>query len=268
VKGSGTSWAEPRELDLSGPQALPEGNHPGGNLVLFGDGSVRLLEQASLTPAKIRALATRSGGEPTEVAPEDFARLLEGLRAESFDSGKLSIVQGMSPADRFTSEQVRQQQSEFDVDSDRTTAAVALHRQVIDPQNFYRAFDAFQFESGYSAVVQKLALDRPAKPISEDPEGEAVSDQELKALVARLKGALPDAGKLAFLKIIVHGRFFTCDVAAELLSQFDFDSDREKAALAIYPRLSDPQNFYRVLTVFTFDAGRQSVRDKLELELK
>jgi hypothetical protein len=224
------------------------------------------VEQASLTPSKVRALATRSGGEPMEVDPAEFTRLLKGLQAESFDSGRLSFVEGMSPADRFTSEQVRQLLSEFAFDGERADAAVALHPRVVDPENFYLALDAFDHDSGFSAITQKLALDRPAKPISDDPVGQAVSDQELKALVARLRGASPDARKLAFLKIIVHGRFFTCDEAAELLKQFDFDTDREKAALAIYPRLSDPQNFYRVLTVFTFDSGRQSVRKQLKLE--
>ncbi|HEX5104604.1 MAG TPA: DUF4476 domain-containing protein, partial [Pirellulaceae bacterium] len=210
---------------------------------------------------KVRALATRSGGERIEVTPEDFARLLEGLRAETFDPGKRSFIESLSPTDLFTSEQVRQLLSEFDFDIDREKAAVALHPRVIDPENFYRALQVF--ESDWSAVTRKLSLDRAAKSLKLEP-GEAVSDQELNALVAAMKTAPLDQGKCAFLKVIVHGRAFTCDQAAKLLSQFDFDTDREQAALAIYPRLSDPQNLYRVLAVFTFDSGRESVRNKIE----
>ena len=35
VKNSGINWAEPRDLDISQPMALPPGNHPGGNLAVF-----------------------------------------------------------------------------------------------------------------------------------------------------------------------------------------------------------------------------------------
>ena len=61
VKGSGISWAQPEDLDLSLPQQLPPGNHRGSNLVLFGDGSVRVL--GSVSPMQIRAMATIAGNE-------------------------------------------------------------------------------------------------------------------------------------------------------------------------------------------------------------
>jgi DNA-directed RNA polymerase subunit RPC12/RpoP len=64
VKNSGVNWAEPSDLDLSQPIPLPQGNHPGGNLVLFGDGSVRFVSQ-SATPGQIHAAATKDGGEAT-----------------------------------------------------------------------------------------------------------------------------------------------------------------------------------------------------------
>jgi hypothetical protein len=60
--GSGIRWAEPRDLGIGGPTSLPAGSHPGGNLVLFGDGSVQFLKSPS--PADVHALVTRDGGEP------------------------------------------------------------------------------------------------------------------------------------------------------------------------------------------------------------
>src|SRR4029453_13911691 len=68
VKGFGVNWAEPSELDLSQPLALPKGNHPGGNIVLFADGSVKLLSN-KITPADIRALATSAGFESAITLP-------------------------------------------------------------------------------------------------------------------------------------------------------------------------------------------------------
>ena len=42
---------------------LPPSNHPGGNIVLFGDGSVRTISK-NVLPAQVHAAATRNGGEP------------------------------------------------------------------------------------------------------------------------------------------------------------------------------------------------------------
>jgi prepilin-type processing-associated H-X9-DG protein len=62
IKGSGVKWSEPRGLDITQPMQLPPGNHTGGNIVGFCDGSVRFI--SSSTPATtIHAMATRAGGE-------------------------------------------------------------------------------------------------------------------------------------------------------------------------------------------------------------
>jgi prepilin-type processing-associated H-X9-DG protein len=62
VAGSNINWAEPRDFDLGGVVPLPVGSHPGGCLALFADGSVQFLS-SSMTPALVRSLATRDGGE-------------------------------------------------------------------------------------------------------------------------------------------------------------------------------------------------------------
>jgi hypothetical protein len=61
VKGSGISWAEPRDWDAS--TSLPPSNHKSGNIVALADGSVRPLAPGT-PPATIQAATTRAGGEP------------------------------------------------------------------------------------------------------------------------------------------------------------------------------------------------------------
>jgi hypothetical protein len=63
AKGSGVGWAQPGDFDASQPTPLPPGNHPGGNLVLFADGSVRFIPQPAASPQTVHQLSTRSGGE-------------------------------------------------------------------------------------------------------------------------------------------------------------------------------------------------------------
>jgi prepilin-type processing-associated H-X9-DG protein len=63
VKESGINWAEPRDVDFSNPMPLPPSSHPGGNVVLFADGSVRTISK-NVAPQQIQAAVTRGGGEP------------------------------------------------------------------------------------------------------------------------------------------------------------------------------------------------------------
>jgi len=62
VKGSGIGWAEPRDLDVSGPVSFPPGNHPNFNLVVFFDGRVGFIP-TRIAPQVVRSLATCGGGE-------------------------------------------------------------------------------------------------------------------------------------------------------------------------------------------------------------
>ncbi len=68
MRTSNPSWAAPSSVDISQLAAgLPKGNHPGGNLVLLADGSVRFVSQ-TVDQKVLRALATRNGGEAVQAA--------------------------------------------------------------------------------------------------------------------------------------------------------------------------------------------------------
>lgn len=68
VKGSGVSWAQPSDLEISQPMTLPAGNHPGGNVIGMADGSVRFMSK-NVAPTTIRELATRASGQAVAVPP-------------------------------------------------------------------------------------------------------------------------------------------------------------------------------------------------------
>jgi hypothetical protein len=63
VENSGIHWAEPRDLDISQPMALPPGNHPNINLAVFFDGHTSAITK-NVPPQTVRNLATCAGGEP------------------------------------------------------------------------------------------------------------------------------------------------------------------------------------------------------------
>ena len=71
VVGTGVSWAEPRDLDVSqfafppvpGNAVTLNSDHPGGSQVAFCDGSVRFISKTT-SPTVIKSLITRADGEP------------------------------------------------------------------------------------------------------------------------------------------------------------------------------------------------------------
>jgi DNA-directed RNA polymerase subunit RPC12/RpoP len=64
VQSTGGSWAAPNEIDIAQlAGGLPDGSHPGGNLALFADASVRFISE-SIDPQMLQHLSTRAGGEP------------------------------------------------------------------------------------------------------------------------------------------------------------------------------------------------------------
>jgi len=62
ARSNGAHWAEPRDIDISQPMSLPQGNHPNINLGLMADGSVRAISK-NVNPTVIRQLSTKGGGE-------------------------------------------------------------------------------------------------------------------------------------------------------------------------------------------------------------
>jgi prepilin-type processing-associated H-X9-DG protein len=62
AQGTGINWAEPRDFDVTSGPLLPAGNHPGVNIVLFADGSVRNISK-TVNPQVLQAAETRNGGE-------------------------------------------------------------------------------------------------------------------------------------------------------------------------------------------------------------
>jgi hypothetical protein len=68
IKGAGVNWAEPQDIDIN--NVWPhKGHHKKGTLMLFADGSVRMMTD-DLDPGTVREMATRNGGEI--VNPYDY----------------------------------------------------------------------------------------------------------------------------------------------------------------------------------------------------
>lgn len=104
----------------------------------------------------------------------------------------------------------------------------------------------------------------PSVPTIAAPQ--PMSAESFAKLMKGLKAEAFDDGKASFIASFAAQGRLTCAQARELLKTFSFDDGRTKSAVVLYPRLTDPENFFTVLDVFSFDSSRSEVREKLKLK--
>ena len=89
------------------------------------------------------------------------------------------------------------------------------------------------------------------------------------AAFASLRGAIATEsfsdGKLAVLNTALADHMLSVQQASQLLPLYDFSSDRVEAAVAIHPRLVDPEGFFQLYAAFDFESDKEEVREKLGL---
>jgi hypothetical protein len=118
-----------------------------------------LIGRAELAAGDLQKdLAGREKAQPGAMAAGDFAKVLKGIKGQSFDDGKVAFVKGLGKTTRLTSAQVKQLLATFSFDAGRTEAAVLLHPLVADPEFFFEALEAFSFESSRKAVRERLGI--------------------------------------------------------------------------------------------------------------
>jgi hypothetical protein len=92
----------------------------------------------------------------------------------------------------------------------------------------------------------------------------AASAEDFAAFLKTLKGQSFDDGKAAFVENYGRSRSFSSAQVRDMLKEFSFDDGRSKAALALYSRVTDPENFYQALEAFSFDSNRKALQEKLK----
>lgn len=78
---------------------------------------------------------------------EAFARLLKALDDASFSDEKYAIVKEAASKNYFTSGQVLKILRKFDFEEDKLKVAKLLYPRVVDPENFFVVYEAFDFSS-------------------------------------------------------------------------------------------------------------------------
>ena len=88
-----------------------------------------------------------------------------------------------------------------------------------------------------------------------------VTEEDLAAMVLRMKGQAFDSDRLALGKVIVASSRLTAKQIATLVSVLDFSASQVELLKYAYDYCADPQNYYKTLDVLTFNSDKQKVLD-------
>lgn len=112
--------------------------------------------------------ALRTGGGPgaTDASPPpmtraDFEDALVSLEKHGFASEKLEVLGDLAAHNWFLVEQARRLLESFTFGKDRLLALERLAPRIVDPQNHFRLYETFTFESDKTQARRILAAQQP-----------------------------------------------------------------------------------------------------------
>jgi hypothetical protein len=129
------------------------------------DKAVREKLELQIARAELRALNLKkeldemaAATPPVKVAMPDanFQKLLNAIKAEAFDTGKVAVVSGLKGI-HLNCEQLKTIMMTFAFDEKRLDAGVHLYPMLTDPENDFNVVAAFTFESGKVAWRKAIA---------------------------------------------------------------------------------------------------------------
>lgn len=102
------------------------------------------------------AMPLQTAYSPVCLQTEQFARILQSIASQPFESSRLQIANQVSASNALTSEQVAAIMGVFSFESTRLDFARMAYHRVIDPQNYFIVNNAFRFSSSIDELYQYI----------------------------------------------------------------------------------------------------------------
>ncbi|RME25878.1 MAG: DUF4476 domain-containing protein [Deltaproteobacteria bacterium] len=118
----------------------------GGLSVSVSDAGTRVVGDVSA--AVDDTVATASA----PVSEAELGSILAAIDGESFSDGKLAVLRSAAAEHWFTADQARRVIEQFSFGEDKVAAGTVLFPRIVDPANWYRVYDAFDFDSDKEAL--------------------------------------------------------------------------------------------------------------------
>lgn len=118
---------------------------------------------------------------------------------------------------------------------------------------------------GYSENTRAVDVLRQKEERKEvrmaDNGSRPASDEDVNAMVVRMKNQSFDSDRLALGKVIVTSSTLTAMQIARLVETLDYSSSQVELLKYAYHYCLDPKNYYKALEVLTFSTDRRKVQD-------
>ena len=213
-------------------------------------------------------LASGQAAETDGAKPNDteFERGVQEWKAAPNAAERLNRAESRFFKRRLSSQQVKRMAREIADEDERIEFAARAYPHVVDPENFYDVYDAFQTFSKVFRLHDRLAAQRRPGPPHQAPPVVIVtpaplSEEEFQGIVGTLQKERFDDDRLAKAKMLdrgLRGRL-TCAQAVELLKLFKFDDQRLDCAKLAVDWVVDPINLHQLVDTMKF----QDSRDRL-----
>jgi hypothetical protein len=96
------------------------------------------------------------------------------------------------------------------------------------------------------------------------PSTNAVGSGDFNQLLKSIKDADFEGEKIRVLKMAAKHHHFSCKQVGQLVDAYDFSAGKLKAVELTAARITDPQNSYKILEHFDFDADKQKAQKFLK----
>lgn len=93
---------------------------------------------------------------PEAMPEEEYRRVSAALQREWFDDGRYELLVDIGRDRLFTTAQVIRVMNLFTFDDRKIDAAAFLYARTVDPQDFYRTYDALTFSSSKEELRRRI----------------------------------------------------------------------------------------------------------------
>lgn len=130
--------------------------------VQTGDGSLSVVlevpDEGGAPPPPVVEVVEVGQPEVFPMPPPAFGGLKDAIEEESFDDEKLAVLREAARHNVFLVDQAIQLIELFTFSDGKVEAGVILYPQVIDPENWFRVYGAYTFDSDKEELRRRLGL--------------------------------------------------------------------------------------------------------------
>jgi hypothetical protein len=149
------------------------------------------------------------------------------------------------------------------VDTDYQAAYEELYDGL---QKIDRATDRLRDKKGAQKIRRLVdtTLDRASAYLEQDDYYEyGVSDADFELMAERVSAATYADDQLALVQELAQSSYFTVAQVVALMKVCTYEDTRIEVAVALYPRISDPANWYLVNDGLTYSSSKRTLRERI-----